>query len=88
MESQEAALNATAHHSLQSLACLSNALSAHQTNEVISTTTWNAHARRKTSNTSMVPASARLVIVIIKIQELAKKSVNNALETRINQDLL
>lgn len=81
MESQETVRNATAPPSLQSLACLSNALSAHQTNEVISTTTWNVHARRKTSNTSTAPASVRLDIDIIKIQQLKKKSARCAPET-------
>lgn len=81
-------LNATAPLSLQSLACLSNALSAHQTNEVISTTTWNVHARRKTSNTSTAPASVRLDTVTTKIQQLKRKSARCAPETLISLDLI
>ena len=88
MESQETVLNATQHHSLQSLACLSNVLSAHRTKEVTLTTTWNAHARQKTSNTSMVPASVLLDIDIIKIQQLKRKSARCAPETRISLDLI
>ena len=75
------ALNVTAHHSLQSLACLSNVLSAHRTKEATLTTTWNAPARPKTSNTSTAPASVLLDIDIIKIQQLKRKSARCAPET-------
>lgn len=88
MASLATALNVMRLLSLQSLACLSNVLSAHRTKEATLTTTWNAHARQKTSNTSTAPASVLLDIDIIKIQQLKRKSARCAPETLINLDLI
>ena len=86
MASLATALNVMRLLSLQSPDSFKTARSAHRTKEVTSTTTWNAHARQKTSNTSMVPASVLLDIDIIKIQQLKKKSARCAPETLTSLD--
>ena len=87
MVPQELAPDATQHHSFQSLAWLNNALSAHQTKEAISTTTWFVLAQVKASRTLTALASVHQVTGTTRTSILVKKNANHVQETRINLDL-